>query len=91
MIYVAIFCSGFLYVAARAFQQQNVHYGHRFSIIPTSYLMACLEFFTISVGAISVINEDYMRLFFLIVLQGTGAWMGCWFAMWFHKKVHKRG
>lgn len=83
LIYVLTFCSSFIFVFLKSFQQLNVVKKTYSLILPTSLLMAGVEVYVITVASR---NGWQWMLVFLI---GLGSGLGSVSATWLHSKYWK--
>jgi len=77
-IYALAFCSAFIFVFLKAFQQLNVVHGSYPWIMPTSLAMATCEVYVISVAA----TQGWG---WIILPIGIGSGLGAILAMVLHK------
>lgn len=81
-----VFALGYVYIFAKAYQQLNVmHY--RWAMIPVfSYIMGYIEWGTVGIGVVDVVDNGLHRILVLGFASGTGGWLGSWTAL----KLFKR-
>lgn len=78
------FCASFVFIFLKAFQQRNVAFDQYVWIIPTSLLMAAVEFYVI----INAVQQGYS--FWMILAIGFGSGAGALLAAITHKRMFSK-
>jgi hypothetical protein len=82
MIYLALFANSFAYIFLKAWQQLNVIHHQLFWIVPTSFLMALCEVYT-------VVHVAHQGVGLVALPLGLGGGLGCLASMLLHKRTRK--
>jgi hypothetical protein len=80
--YSLAFCSTFIFVFLKAFQQLNVVHGNYLWILPVSMAMAMCEVYTVVVSA-------HLGWGWIVLPIGLGGGLGASLAVWIHKRMRK--
>lgn len=84
---VAVGIAHGIFVFFKAFQQRNVVLLHYWWAAPTSYVMAAIDVFVISMVAVHAINSSSLAALIPLVMSiGTFDMIGAITAMWIHNK-----
>ena len=96
MIYLAAFIASYLGVLLKAFQQKSVQFDMEKLVPPVSYGMALCE--SVTIGSYGKIAYDLLTNYslqsvmsgvLLVIVIGTGAWMGTITAIRLHRRIRK--
>lgn len=74
------FCASFVFIFLKAAQQRNVAFDHYWWIVPTSVLMASVEFYVI----VNVVEQGLS--IGLVLTIGLGSGFGALSAAYLHKR-----
>lgn len=83
LAYSLAFCSTFVFVFLKAFQQLNVVHGNYLWILPVSFAMAACEVYTVVISA----QQGWG---WVVVPIGFGGGLGAISAVWIHKRIRKQ-
>lgn len=87
MLPLSLFLANMIYIFLKAFQQKNVMHSNKVLMMPTSYGMACCEYFIMgSIALAAVSGGGLLNTIINISAIGIGGGIGSVLACEYHDK-----
>lgn len=88
--YITAFILSFFNIMFRAMSQQNVIHKRKALMIPTSWIISCMELFVAGIFVQNFLTQSVWESIILALVIGTAGGLGCMFSLDVHSYITKK-